>query len=188
MRAFFKELRRRKVFTVAVADVVVAWVLLQVAATLLPIYSAPDWVLKSFVTLLFLGFPLAVVLAWAYELTAGGVIRTGKEEENSTSVQPAPRSLTNPDPEAGSPVSIELPSGPSIAVLPFRNLSNDPQQDLFAESLGGDIITGLTQSTHLFVLTAGSTAGIIESEPDFNVIGKNLGVSYLFQGSVRKSV
>ncbi len=170
-------------FNVAAAYVVVAWVLLQVAATLFPIYNAPDWVLKSFATLLFLGFPVAIVLAWAYELTAGGVIRTENEKADGIGSQ----AITAPAPETGPVASIELPSGPSIAVLPFRNLSDEPQQDLFAESLGGDIITGLTQSTHLFVLTAGATAGISESEPDINVIGKALGVSYLLQGSVRKS-
>lgn len=187
MRKFLKELRRRKVFSVAAAYMIVAWLLLQVAATLLPIYQTPDWVLKAFTTLLFLGFPVAVVLAWAYELSPGGVTRTGKEERADIGQSAAPQAPPVSKPETGPPESIELPGGPSIAVLPFRNISNDTDQDLFAEALGGDIITGLTQSTHLFVLTAGATAGIKEGEPDIKAIGQELGVSYLLQGSVRKS-
>jgi len=83
--------------------------------------------------------------------------------------------------------AIELPSGPSIAVLPFLNLSSDSEQDLFAQALGGDIISGLTQSSHLFVLAAGATAGMEEPAQDLVEMGKKLGVSFLLQGSVRKA-
>lgn len=186
MRNFLREMKRRKVYTVAVAYIVVAWVLLQVAATILPIYDTPGWVLKAFTTLLALGFPLALILAWAYDLTSKGVVRTGPMDELTDEAIPSePKSLT--DPQKPEDDSIALPSGPSIAVLPFRNLSGDPDQDLFAQALGGDIITGLTQSSHLFVLAAGATAGMDEPESDLVSIGKKLGVSFLLQGSVRKA-
>jgi TolB-like protein len=88
-----------------------------------------------------------------------------------------------------SAAAADLPGGPSIAVLPFSNLSGDSAQDLFAEALRGDIVTGLTQSSHLFVLTADSTAGYAggDAEDELVAIGAKLGVMYLLRGSVRKS-
>jgi len=183
-------MKRRKVYTVAVAYVVVAWVLLQVAATVLPIYDTPGWVLKAFTTLLALGFPLALILAWAYDLTAKGVVRTGPADtdaDNDADEASASEAKSLSGPQIPEDDSITLPSGPSIAVLPFQNLSGDPDQDLFAQALGGDIITGLTQSSHLFVLAAGATAGMDEPGSDLVAIGKKLGVSFLLQGSVRKA-
>ena len=169
MSGFFKELKRRKVYTVAVAYVVVGWLLLQVADVVLPIYDTPDWVLRTFTTLLFLGFPIALVLAWAFDISSAGIVKTADE------------------PEDAEDAAIELPAGPSVAVLPFENLSGDPDQDLFAQALTGDIISGLTQSSHLFVLTAGATAGIDHDGLDITGLGKQLGVSYLLEGSVQKS-
>ena len=172
MKKFFKELQRRKVYTVGVAYIIAGWLLLQVADTILPIYDAPDWVLRTFTTLLFLGFPVALVLAWIYDLSNGKIVRTPEEVEEAEEV------VDN---------TIELPSGPSIAVLPFRNLSGDSDQDLFADALCGDIITGLTQSSHLFVLSAGATAGIGDDDMDARETGEKLGVKYLLKGTVQKS-
>lgn len=169
MKNIFKELQRRKVYTLGVAYVVISWLLLQVADTVLPIYDTPDWVLRSFTTLLFLGFPIALVLAWIYDFSNGKIVKTADESETA---------------EDGV---IELPSGPSIAVLPFRNLSNDPEQELFADALCGDIISGLTRSSHLFVLSSGATSGMDRAELDATDIGPRLGVRYLLKGAVQKS-
>ncbi len=171
-------------YTVGVAYALVAWLLLQVADTVLPIYETPDWVLKAFATLLFLGFPVALVLAWAYDMTPAGIVKTKSRGTGAEGYKPD-RALTD---QAGWPVeAVSLPTGPSIAVLPLKNLSGNPEQDLFAEALTGDIITGLTQSSHLFVLTAGATASIDAGEQDIKELGVSLGVSYLLMGSVRKS-
>ena len=173
MKGFFKELQRRKVYTVGVAYVVVAWVLLQVAATILPIYDVPAWTLKAFTSLLFIGFPVAVVLAWVYELTPAGIRRSRVAEHEQLALEES----------AGG--EILLPSGPSIAVLPFRNLNSDLEQDLFAEALTGDIATGLTRSSHLFVKSArvsGSAAAQSAAET-----GRQLAVRYVLEGSVRKA-
>jgi len=186
MRDFLRELKRRKVYTIAVAYVVVAWILLQAAATVLPIYDTPGWVLKAFTTLLFLGFPVAVILAWVYDITSKGVVRTEPAEDHAEDeLRSESDTLTGPIESTDD--AIELPSGPSIAVLPFLNLSSDSEQDLFAQALGGDIISGLTQSSHLFVLAAGATAGMEEPAQDLVEMGKKLGVSFLLQGSVRKA-
>ena len=183
MRNFFRELRQRKVFTVAAAYVVIAWLLLQVAATVLPIFDTPAWVLKAVTVLLALGFPVAVLLAWAYELTPQGVVKTiaanGAVEAAETGAHAAP--------SLESDAAIELPSGPSIAVIPFRNLSGDASQDLFADALTGDIVTGLTRSSHLFVLSAGAPAGLGQGEQDLARAGQSLGVSYLLSGTVQKA-
>ncbi|MDX1381436.1 MAG: hypothetical protein R3233_09965, partial [Xanthomonadales bacterium] len=188
MRDFIRELRRRKVFTVGAAYVVIAWLVLQVAATVFPIYEAPPWVLKVFTALLALGFPLAVVLAWAYDLTPGGVVRTepqsgevaggAADAEKPTGDRRVPRSDTG---------GVELPTGPSIAVLPFRNLSGEAAQDLFAESLTHDIVTGLTRSSHLFVLSGDAAAALEKAGHVPARAGQHLGVSYLLSGNVQKS-
>jgi TolB-like protein/Flp pilus assembly protein TadD len=185
MRDFFKELRQRKVFTVGAAYVVIAWILLQVAATVFPIFAAPEWVLKVVTAILALGFPVAVLLAWAYDLTPKGVVKTASGAKAA-----AAKSVANPQPpvtvtEADG--GIELPSGPSIAVVPFRNLSGESSQDLFAEALTGDIVTGLTRSSHLFVLSAGATAELANAEQDLAGAGRSLGVSYLLSGTVQKA-
>lgn len=169
MRKLLKELQRRKVYTIGAAYVIVAWVLLQVADTVLPIYDMPDWVLRTFTTVLFLGFPVALVLAWIYDISNGKVVKT-----------PAEASQASED-------GIELPSGPSIAVLPFKNLSGDSSQDLFADALCGDIITGLTQSSHLFVLSPGASAGMADEDLDARETGAALSVKYLLKGTVQKS-
>ena len=186
MREFLRELKRRKVYTIAVAYVVVTWILLQAAATVLPIYDTPGWVLKAFTTLLFLGFPVAVILAWVYDITSKGVVRTEAAEDHADD-ELRSESDTLTGPKESTDDAIALPSGPSIAVLPFQNLSGDPEQDLFAQALCGDIISGLTQSSHLFVLAAGATAGMEEPGQDVVEAGKKLGVSFLLQGSVRKA-
>jgi TolB-like protein len=185
MRDFFRELRQRKVFTVAAAYVVIGWLLLQVAATVLPIFDTPAWVLKAVTVLLALGFPIAVLLAWAYELTPQGVVKTDSGAKELAVADDVMREASAPNHE--SDVAIELPSGPSIAVVPFRNLSGDSSQDLFADALTGDIVTGLTRSSHLFVLSAGAAAALGPGEQDLAQTGQSLGVSYLLSGTVQKA-
>ena len=147
-RSFFRELHRRKVYSSAFAYVVMAWLLLQVADVVLPIYDVPEWVLRMFSTLLFLGFPVVVVVAWFFDFKLNGLAPI-PDNERSTDNPAGAKSV-------GGLHAVELPDGPSIAVLPFRNLGEEREQDFFAEALGSDIVTGLTQSSHLFVLTAGA--------------------------------
>lgn len=178
MKRFLRELKRRRVYPVAIAYTAVAWAVLQVADVLLPTFNAPDWVMQVFTILLLLGFPVAMVLAWAFDFTSAGVVRTAEEEAESPGDDAAPV----PDGDAR-----DLPSGPSIAVLPLRNLSGDTEQDLFAEALTGDITSGLTRSSHLFVLTSGATTAEDADDPDVVGLGRRLHVHYLLRGSVRKA-
>ena len=172
MTNFFKELRRRSVFTVGTTYIVVAWLLLQAADLLLPIYSAPEWILPAFATLLFLGFPVAILLAWAYDITPMGVKRANRLSDDRTQVT---------DNEV-----LALPTGPSITVLPFSNFSTDADQELFAQAMTNDIITGLTQCSGLRVISSGSAASEIDKDFDITAAGRELGVRYFLQGSVNK--
>jgi adenylate cyclase len=170
MKKFLQELKRRRVYTVAIAYAAVTWLLLQVASILFPTFGAPDWAMQVFTVVLVLGFPAALVLSWAFDLTTAGVVRTAGPAAEPAGESPA-----------------ALPTGPSIAVLPLRNLSGDPAQDPFAEALTGDIISGLTQSSHLFVLASGAASGDDARDPDVIGLGGRLQVSYLLRGSVRKA-
>ncbi len=172
MKALFQELRRRKVFTVATAYVVVAWVLIQVSATVLPIYETPDWILKAFTTLLFLGFPVALLLAWAFDVTPGGVVRTDRQPVNENRITPDK--------------ALSLPSGPTITVLPFKNLGSDADQNFFAQAMTNDIVAGLTQSSSLFVVSSGTASDTDLRNVSPTDLGKELGVQYLLHGSVNK--
>ena len=172
MTNFFKELRRRSVFTVGTTYVVVAWLSLQAADLLLPIYNAPEWMLRAFATLLFLGFPVAILLAWAYDITPMGVMRTER--------------LSNDDSHVTDAEVLALPSGPSITVLPFSNFSTDAEQELFAQAMTNDIITGLTQCSGLRVISSGSTANEIDKDFDMTAAGRELGIRYFLQGAVNK--
>lgn len=172
MKNLFRELRHRSVFAVGTTYVVVAWLLLQAADLLLPIYKAPTWILPAFATLLFLGFPVALLFAWAYDITPKGIERTSKK--------------ANDDARAEEQVVLALPSGPSISVLPFTNFSTDTDQELFAQAMTNDIITGLTQCSGLRVVSSGSAANEIGKDFDLIAAGKELGVRYFLQGSVNK--
>jgi TolB-like protein len=172
MKNLFRELRHRSVFAVGTTYVVVAWLLLQAADLLLPIYNAPTWILPAFATLLFLGFPVALLLAWAYDITPKGVKRANN--------------MANDDARADEKVVFALPTGPSISVLPFTNFSTDADQDLFAHAMTNDIITGLTQCSGLRVVTSGSAASEIGKDFDLIAAGRELGVRYFLQGSVNK--
>jgi len=187
MANFFKELRQRKVFSVAATYIVVGWLLLQVATTIFPIFDAPGWVLKVFTILLALGFPVALLLAWAYELTPTGLVKDSAAGDANEKKKTAAARKTAQTGKRESNAEVELPSGPSIAVIPFRNLSGDSSQDLFAEALSGDIITGLTRSSHLFVFSAGATDGVAHADQDLIRTGKSLGVSYMLSGTVQKA-
>lgn len=187
MWRFLQELRRRRVFTVAVAYGAVAWALLEAASILFPTFGAPEWVMPVFTVVLFLGLPLAIVLAWAYDITPAGVVRSGEPREPVKPLPAQSEHTSAVEPATEPQDHTSLPDGPSIAVMPFRNLSGEPDQDLFAEALTGDIVSGLTQYTHLFVLSSGSISGVDARNPDVISLGKKLNVEYLLQGSVRKT-
>src|ERR1700730_10268348 len=110
MRKFFSELKRRKVYRVAVAYAVGAWLIAQVVTQIFPVFEVSQWAMRTMIVLLIIGFPFALILSWAFDITPQGIKRT-----EDVDVTPARARLAEPIPEK------------SIAVLPFENLSDDQQ-------------------------------------------------------------
>src|SRR5437762_13351409 len=171
-RNFFAELKRRNVYRVAVAYVVVGWLLIQAASILFPTFEAPAWVMKVFIAAIALGFPIALIIAWAFELTPDGIKRTEPGEELQSKPSrgrtwiyvvaiagilsiglfflgrfTAPTKQT-----ASSEIS------KSIAVLPFESLSEDKSNAYFADGIQDEILTKLAGIGDLKVISRSSTA------------------------------
>jgi TolB-like protein len=172
-RKFFAELKRRKVYRVAVAYAVVSWLLIQIATQTFPYFEIPLWVGRLVIVLLALGFPVALLLSWAFDLTSKGVIRTDDVEE--TKVVPAP-----------APISKTPPPEKSIAVLPFENLSDDQQNTYFADGIQDDILSSLAKVADLKVISRTSVRQYRGGTRNIREIGDALGVAYVMEGTVRR--
>lgn len=130
--SFFSELKRRKVFRVAIAYAAVGWLLVEVSSVVLPTFEAPDWVQKVVTFLVVLGFPLAVALAWAFELTPKGLRREVPAEKASDTA-------ANPTPQSSGAQRRK-----SIAVLPFVDMSQDRDNEHFTDGLTDELLNVLT--------------------------------------------
>jgi len=168
VRDFLKELNERHVIRVGIAYTVVAWLLLQVADTVLPIYDAPGWLLPTFTTLLFLGLPVAVTLAWAYD------IKPARNRSNQSDAESPANARTD---------ELAMPQGPSVAVLPFADLSGQADGEKFARAVTTDIATGLTQTSSLRVASGEPPA----EHPDALALARELGVRYALDGTVNRA-
>jgi TolB-like protein len=199
---FFAELKRRNVYKVAIAYGVVAWLLMQVASQIFPFFEIPNWAVRLVVLLLIIGFPVAVILAWAFELTPEGIKRT-EDVDLSTSVKrKTGRKLDffiiavlllvigvllfhRIHPTVSPVVSSALEK--SIAVLPFENLSEDKANAYFAEGIKDEILTKLAAVHDLKVISRASTAKY-QSKPDnLQAVAQELGVSTVLEGAVQKA-
>ncbi len=175
MKQFFVELKRRKVYRVAVAYIVVAWVLIQVATQVFPFFEVQNWTVRVVVLSLVLGFPIAAILAWAYDITSSGIKRTEDI---------APGALGAAQKALGAEIPGERPS---IAVLPFGNLSGDPEQDYFSDGITEDLITDLSKISGLFVVARHGVFTYKAHPMTGQQIGAELGVAFILEGSVRKA-
>src|SRR5947207_2692940 len=201
-RSFFSELKRRNVYKVAVAYAVIAWLLIQAASILFPTFEAPTWVMKVFVALVALGFPIALVIAWAFEITPEGVTRTDQSSNSPTEragrvwiyvvLVGAAFSLglfflgryTAGNVGAASPATA---SEKSIAVLPLVNQSGDASQEYFSDGLSEELINVLGQIRELRVIGRNSSFRFKGKMDDSRVIGQALRVANVLEGSVRKA-
>jgi len=199
-KTFFAELKRRNVYKVAVAYAVVAWLLIQAASILFPTFEAPVWVMKAFVGVAALGFPMALVLAWLFEMTSHGIIRS----DDAAVGAPVPRGgrvwiyvtvvgvaasiglFFLGRYTAGSTARMPSGSDKSIAVLPLVNQSGDPAQEYFSDGLSEELINVLGQIPELRVIGRNSSFQFKGKTADSRAIGQALGVSHLIEGSVRK--
>jgi TolB-like protein len=201
---FFSELRRRNVYKVAIAYAVVAWLLIQVATQVFPFFEVPNWTVRLVVLLMAIGFPIALIIAWAFELTPEGIKRTEDVVLAASARQPRKHAwiivvIVGAALSAGlffigrytgqntaSTGDNEL-SAKSIAVLPFDNLSRDPDNAYFAEGVQDEILTRLAKVADLKVISRTSTQRFRSSPDNLPQIAKQLGVANILQGSVQKA-
>src|SRR5712675_2487355 len=207
---FLTELKRRKVYRVAVAYAIVAWLLIQAASILFPTFEAPPWVMKVFVSAVILGFPVALILAWAFELTPEGIKRaeevTPRESKTAklgskwttiivAAAVLAAALLAFQFARTRKPATAELPEqtapiaaqDKSVAVLPFENLSSDKENAFFAQGIQDEIITTLSRISGLRVISRTSTARYSSAPENLPEIARQLRVSNVLEGSVQKA-
>ena len=179
--SFWEEIKRRKVVRVAVAYSVVAWLLVEVVVTVEAPLNLPGWIDTFVIVMVLVGFPLAVILSWAYDLTPTGIERT-KHLESTDEISQESTAAVSQGQE--SPLNV-FPC--SLAVLPFTNMSDDPEQEYFSDGLTEDIITDLSLIPGLFVIARSSAFTYKGKSIDVRRIGEEMGVRYVLEGSVRKS-
>jgi TolB-like protein/Tfp pilus assembly protein PilF len=203
---FFSELKRRNVYKVAVAYAVVGWLLVQVATQVFPFFDIPNWTVRLVVLAIVTGFPIALVVAWAFELTPEGLKRT----EVADAMPPASigrkryawiyivvigavisaalffigRFTVQNKTTTAAPN--DIPSK-SIAVLPFDSLSEDKSNAYFAEGVQDEILTRLAKVADLKVISRTSTQRFKSAPSDLRDIAKQLGVMNILEGSVQKA-
>jgi TolB-like protein/Flp pilus assembly protein TadD len=209
---FFAELKRRNVYKVGVAYVVAGWALSQGIAQVFPVFDIPNWVIRLIVLLIIIGLPIALVLAWSFELTPQGIKRTETADAmpeatrkrrhvwiyvviigailsiglfllgRYSAINGAPRQ----DASAARTEAATVPNK-SIAVLPFDNLSRDPDNAFFTEGVQDEILTRLAKVADLKVISRTSTSRFKSAPVNLPQIAKQLGVANILEGSVQKA-
>ena len=201
--SLFEELKRRNVFRVGIAYIVLAWLLLQVGDTLAPALHLPEWINSALAFFLILGFPLAIFFAWAFEMTPEG-LRLEKNVDRDESITPTTgrkldrtiivmlvfalayfvwQSQKAPDEEVVETVAGE----PSIAVLPFENMSSDDEQEYFSDGLTEELLNLLAKIPELKVTSRTSAFFYKGKDIKLSDVGRELDVDHILEGSVRKS-
>ena len=198
---FFAELKRRNVYKVAVAYAVAGWALAQGIAQVFPFFDVPNWALRLIVLAIVIGFPVALVIAWAFEITPEGLKRT--ESADAANQQSRGKTwlyivvvgavaslglffLGRYTARSSSRVPGEEVAEKSIAVLPFENLSRDPDNAYFADGIQDEILTRLAQLTDLKVISRTSTEKYKSAPDNLREIGRQLGVANLVEGRVQR--
>jgi TolB-like protein/Tfp pilus assembly protein PilF len=192
MSGFFEELQRRKVYRVAAAYIVAAGFLIQMASAAFPAWELPNWSLRLVIVLLLIGFPIALILAWAYDITPQGIQGTpapsGAHWRRNLILLIASALIISAT--AGFfllPQAVRQKIDKSIAVLPFQNLSNDPGNAYFADGIQEEVLTRLTKIADLKVISRTSTQGYQSEAGNLAEIAKQLGVGNILEGSVQKA-
>jgi TolB-like protein len=207
LKALISELRRRNVFRVAVAYLVTAWLLLQVADVVLEAIEAPAWAMKAVLLLLLLGLPLALVVAWVFELTPEGVKRESDVDRSRSITRQTGRRLDyaiiailvlavallvydrqrGADAGRAASTSAAETAVKSIAVMPFVNMSPDPDNEYFSDGISEELLNLLAKVDGLKVAARTSSFKFKGTKADIGEIGNALGVATVLEGSVRKS-
>src|SRR5436309_4161418 len=203
LQNFFAELKRRNVYKVAVAYAIVGWVLVQVATQVFPFFEIPNWAVRLVVLAIVIGFPIALVIAWAFELTPEGLKRTEDVDLAASARQPRKHAwivvviiagamslglfflgrMSAPSKQSGA----NEVSSKSIAVLPFVNMSSDRENEYFVDGLTEEILSRVAQINELKVPGRTSCFAFKDKNADLRQVGASLGVAHVLEGSVRKS-
>ena len=218
--SFFNELKRRNVFRMGIAYVVVAWVLLQAIDFTLDIISAPNWVMQVFLLAGVAGLPIVLIFAWVFEMTPEGIKRESEVDRSQSVTRSTGHRLDRtiitflafavvlllaerfisqegtPTPIPTEEVAIEEPKITnntaddtlrSVAVLPFVNMSSDPEQEYFSDGLSEELLNRLAQNDQLRVAARTSSFQFKGKNQDISDIGRQLKVDHVLEGSVRKA-
>jgi adenylate cyclase len=172
MREFFSQLRKRKVIKVGVAYLIASWVVMQLADTIFPAMNLPDWSTSLVLGLLIVGLPLALVLSWVFDITSDGIRRTAAASPSAAGVTPG---------------AAAVPDGPSIAVLPFPDMSAEKDQQHFCDGLTEELLNVLTRIPNLRVASRTSSFSFKGKDTDLKTAAEKLQVAHILEGSVRKS-
>jgi TolB-like protein len=203
-KGFFGELKRRNVYKVAVAYAIVGWLTIQIATQVFPFLEIPNWIVRLVIVLIAIGFPIALVIAWAFEMTPEGVKRTeaadaaGERSRGGVWIAVvataaalsvglffvARYTAKNATPRH-SEAATAAPEK-SIAVLPLLNESGDPKDEYFSDGLSEELIAALSQIKQLKVIGRSSSFRFKDAKEEPKTIGEKLGVSTLLDGTVRK--
>jgi len=194
MSGFFEEVKRRKVYRVAVAYVIAAGGIIQLASAAFPAWELPNWALRLVIVSLLIGFPIALILAWAFDVTPQGIKTTptiavaGAHRRRNVLMLLATGVIISA--AAGFfllPRAVARKIDKSIAVLPFENLSDDKENAYFADGVQDDVLTNLSKIGDLKVISRTSVMQYRGKMTNVREIGKALGVSNILEGSVRRS-
>jgi TolB-like protein len=210
MSNFFAELKRRNVYKVAVAYAVASWLLIQVATQVFPFFEIPNWAVRLVVIILIIGFPIALILSWAFEITPEGIKRESEIESDKSITRHTGRKIIaltialavlaagllayqlwgskrSGTTKESIPIEGATPiPEKSIAVLPFENLSDDKSNAYFSEGIQDEILTRLSKIAALKVISRTSTQKYKSAPDNLRDIGKQLGVAHVLEGSVQK--
>lgn len=173
---FYRELKRRKVIRVVLVYPVVAWVVVEIASVMFPGLLLPEWTVRLVIGMAILGYPIALVLAWAVQLTPDGLKLDSAESE---ALEDNTASETAKDP---GEQRID-----SIAVLPFLNLSNDPDNEYFSDGMAEELLNLLCKLPQLTVASRTSSFSFKGKDVDMGTVAKKLCVDAILEGSVRRS-
>ena len=202
---FFAELKRRNVYKVAIAYAVVAWLLMQVATQVFPFLEIPNWAIRLVIMVIAIGFPIALVIAWAFELTPEGIKRAEDVDLTKSTTRRTSHKLLWITAvvaivaaalfvggrfnlfRSKRAAATAVTSDKSIAVLPFENLSHDPDNAYFADGIQEEILTRLAKIADLKVISRTSTQRFKSTPDNLLEIARQLGVANILEGSVQRS-
>ena len=207
--SFLNELKRRNVFRVAIAYIIIAWLLMQIGDTLGPALLLPGWINSALAFFLMLGFPLALFFAWAFELTPEGLKKEGEVDRSESITHGTSHKLNftiigllvlvvgvmfvdnyiHDDADSGAGATVDLlgeEATPSIAVLPFADMSPNGDQEYFGDGIAEELLNELVRLDGLRVAGRTSSFSFKGTNEDLNAIGEALNVGAILEGSIRK--